>query len=106
VLGALARCGVRLQRVVQLPDHGFSAAVPLHAYLRAPNIDLWLATPKCAVHLARAKVPHAVLEHEIQLGAPLLARICTPTSVRDFGALTLPACGRYSGFSVETANFG
>ena len=68
---SLAGHGVFPARVVRVPDHGLPAA-HLRARLAGPPVDLWLATPKCGVHLAQAAIPHAVLDHELRLGEDLI----------------------------------
>jgi tetraacyldisaccharide 4'-kinase len=76
LLGSLARRGVFPHRIVQVPDHGVASGAHRPLSLRSlPPVDLWLASPKCALHLARAKIPHAILEHDVELGAELLERL-------------------------------
>jgi tetraacyldisaccharide 4'-kinase len=49
--GALRRAGVDPSIVVRAPDHG-PVTPALARRLRAAEVDLWLATDKCALHLA------------------------------------------------------
>jgi tetraacyldisaccharide 4'-kinase len=70
LLAALARRGVVPDRVLRVPDHGVpSSATATLDFDR--SVQLWLASPKCAVHLEAAGVPHAAIEHEITLEAAL-----------------------------------
>jgi len=48
---ALQRAGLELPIVVRAPDHGPLTAA-LVRRLRTAEVDLWLATDKCALHLA------------------------------------------------------
>jgi tetraacyldisaccharide-1-P 4'-kinase len=78
VVRFLARRGVVPSHIHALPDHtppNAHLAITLaraRARTRAENtaphgIDLWLATPKCALLLEAAGVPHAVLSHTLAL---------------------------------------
>jgi tetraacyldisaccharide-1-P 4'-kinase len=47
---ALGRLGLSLSATVEVPDHGPLDA-PSRAVLRNAPVDVWIATPKCGVHL-------------------------------------------------------
>lgn len=76
LLAFLARRGLTPSVVVRARDHGRVSP----SALRAPSVDLWLASPKCGLH-ARAALrasrprspapPLAVLEHTVALGPRL-----------------------------------
>lgn len=66
VHAALAALGVRPAVVVQAPDHG-------PAPRTLPPVDLWVAAPKCALHLDAARVPVAVLAGDALLPEALVA---------------------------------
>jgi tetraacyldisaccharide-1-P 4'-kinase len=85
VTRSLAERGIRPRVVVRAADHG-----PLPANLsemaskaaKESGIALWLATPKCSLHVARVvKAPNALgaplatLEHVLVLPASLVARL-------------------------------
>jgi tetraacyldisaccharide-1-P 4'-kinase len=78
VLAALARRGLVPSIVVRAVDHG---PIPLDALRRAPPVDLWMASPKCAlraqpaVHRVWPDRPIAVLEHTVALGSTLAALV-------------------------------
>jgi tetraacyldisaccharide 4'-kinase len=75
LLVSLARRDIVPSRTFRVPDHGLPGSPrspALAALASAPGVDLWLATAKCAVHLEAAGIPHAVLEHTVELDAPLL----------------------------------
>lgn len=87
VLASLARRGLVPTAVVRSPDHG---PVSPRDLLRAPPVDLWLATPKCALHARLALDPArpggrspaappgqvlAVLEHTVALGADVTQQL-------------------------------
>jgi len=73
VVRQLARRGVSLVSVVRARDHGPFGRPALAAAARA-RVDVWLATPKCALHLHEfAALPVAVLDHGVALSAPLRA---------------------------------
>jgi tetraacyldisaccharide-1-P 4'-kinase len=91
----LARRGIRAVVVLSAPDHGPFEAALMAAAARAEErgeVDLWLATEKCAVHLdatrASFTLPLAVLASRLALPADVsssLARLAytgalTPTS--------------------------
>jgi tetraacyldisaccharide-1-P 4'-kinase len=59
---ALAAKGVTLAAHVEAPDHG-----PAPPRSRFTAADLWLATPKCALHLEARRVPHVVLAPTLAL---------------------------------------
>lgn len=79
VIAALARRGVRPRLVLVGRDHGpISAGAAIHEReRRAPRIDLWLATPKCALHAERARLvlPLATLDYSVVLPPRLCARL-------------------------------
>jgi tetraacyldisaccharide 4'-kinase len=56
---ALRRAGLDLPVVVRAPDHG-PVTPALAARLRAAEVDLWLATEKCGLHLAPAVGDRAI----------------------------------------------
>ena len=88
VLALLARRGVMPRRVVRLPDHGVSAPAQLSLLRSDPSVDLWLATPKCALQLEAAGLPHAVLDHALELDAELLASLrALPRALRELRKL-------------------
>ncbi len=74
VLASLRRRGIVPAVVVRALDHGM---VPIDALRRAPAVDLWMASPKCALRaqLALELVwpgrTIAVLEHTVALGPAL-----------------------------------
>jgi hypothetical protein len=74
ILAALARRGLVPSVVVRAEDHG---PIPLDALRRAPPVDLWMASPKCALRARPALQavwpgrPIAVLEHTVALGPAL-----------------------------------
>jgi tetraacyldisaccharide 4'-kinase len=81
LLAFLAQRGVVPARVERAPDHARLRDLRLDAPRgNAPgaaraDVDLWLASPKCALVLEAARIPHAVLDHALVLGAPLLAAL-------------------------------
>ncbi|HEY2512170.1 MAG TPA: tetraacyldisaccharide 4'-kinase [Polyangiaceae bacterium] len=86
VLGALAREGVVPIDHVAAADHG--PAPTRRRFLAPGRVDLWLASPKCALHLEAARIPHAVLEHGLSIPPSLAGVLRT-----HLGALT-PLGGR------------
>jgi len=55
---------------VRTRDHGpFRGPARLATRLASARVDVWLATPKCALHAARGLpgVPIAVLDHSVAL---------------------------------------
>ena len=81
VVRMLARHGILPEVVVRGPDHG--PLRPLRPWQGAGHqeVDLWLATPKCALHAARIPLsaPLATLQHRVVLGVDL-ARALTAVS--------------------------
>jgi tetraacyldisaccharide 4'-kinase len=77
VVRALARRGVRPVALVRGPDHGPLPDLDLRSGWRPARVDLWLATPKCALHLeGRTPAPRfAILDHDVALGADLAAAL-------------------------------
>jgi tetraacyldisaccharide-1-P 4'-kinase len=78
IVDALARQRVVPSAVVSVRDHGpfdEAARSRVGEATRRSGVDLWLATPKCALHAARALtgLPVAVLERRVSLH-PLLRR--------------------------------
>jgi tetraacyldisaccharide 4'-kinase len=71
VVRSLARRGVTLRTVLSAPDHGpFPPSA--RALAARAAVDLWLATPKCTLHLPqRLSAPLAILEHEVVLTSRL-----------------------------------
>ena len=86
LLQALVRRGLTPVKHVCATDHG--PAPPNRRFLSPGGIDLWLASPKCALHLEAARIPHAVLEHELSVPPALAVALRT-----HLGALT-PLAGR------------
>jgi tetraacyldisaccharide-1-P 4'-kinase len=80
---SLARRGVRAVTVLRGPDHGPLTAAAVGAGRRRephPGVEVWLATPKCALHatdLAPSALgaPLAVLEHALGLPPALAAAL-------------------------------
>ena len=56
---ALRRAGFSLPLVVRAPDHG-PLSPSLKRTIRTAEIDLWLATHKCALHLSAVVGDHAI----------------------------------------------
>jgi tetraacyldisaccharide 4'-kinase len=72
---ALRRAGIPLACALRALDHGPVDAA-LARRLIAAEVDLWLATEKCSLHLARAGVrPIAALEGTVELSSALLAAL-------------------------------
>ncbi|MBX3200395.1 MAG: tetraacyldisaccharide 4'-kinase [Labilithrix sp.] len=72
---ALASVGVHPRAIVSVADHGAGASVgPL---LRGAEVDAWLATAKCALHLADVplRVPLGVVDAEPPLPSGVLAAL-------------------------------
>jgi tetraacyldisaccharide 4'-kinase len=82
IVRGLASRGIALEATVRAPDHGpFDGAV---RFSRKRNVDLWLASPKCALHIERielerlarrATVPLAKLDYRLVLSPPLRAAL-------------------------------
>jgi tetraacyldisaccharide-1-P 4'-kinase len=71
VARTLARRGVEPRTLLRARDHGPFGRTARALAARAA-VDLWLTTPKCALHLPRRlSAPVAILEHEVVL-SPLL----------------------------------
>jgi tetraacyldisaccharide 4'-kinase len=68
ILQALARRGVIPAAVVASPDH----TRPAPGALAAAEVDLWLASPKCATHLEAQRIPHATLDYDVILDESLV----------------------------------
>jgi tetraacyldisaccharide 4'-kinase len=82
VLRSLARHGVTPLAVVRAADHGPFAPAALadaRALSRSDRLDVWLATPKCALHLRGFDLgaPLEMLDHRFSVGPALLARLLT-----------------------------
>lgn len=89
VVRALARHGVVPREVVRARDHGpFDARELVRARAARARVDLWLATPKCALHLggrlgaalgappeAPLGAPLAILDGRVDLSRPLRAAL-------------------------------
>jgi tetraacyldisaccharide 4'-kinase len=77
VVRSLERRGVVPLAIVSARDHGPlgpRAALRAEAIIRAREVDIWLATGKCALHAARALPPFAPLarlDHTLILGTEL-----------------------------------
>lgn len=72
----LARRGIALAAVVRGPDHGPVPAGPMMA--KTAEVDLWLATAKCALHLpddGRTNARVATLDYELALSPGLRERL-------------------------------
>jgi tetraacyldisaccharide-1-P 4'-kinase len=71
VLRSLARRGLRPHIVLRAGDHGPLPASAQVAGRGGRSVDLWLATPKCALHASRLDLstPLATLEHTVELPA-------------------------------------
>jgi tetraacyldisaccharide 4'-kinase len=69
----LARRGIVPVATALVRDH---AAIPARA-LRAhqSRVDVWLATPKCALHVDSTRVPLATLEHDLVCSSALCGRL-------------------------------
>jgi tetraacyldisaccharide 4'-kinase len=67
LIRALAAIGVRPKEIVSVPDHG--PVSPARGRLARASVDAWIATPKCALHLAEAPsaVPIGTLESDLRL---------------------------------------
>jgi tetraacyldisaccharide-1-P 4'-kinase len=76
ILRSLTRRGLTVRAVVRARDHDPFDGRSLAAASRAP-VDLWLASPKCALKLGDfAGLRVATLDHGLSLSAPLRVR-CT-----------------------------
>ena len=85
VVRQLEGCGITLRAVVRARDHGpFDAGVLARARtLEKAGVDLWLATSKCALHLAhlpahvgpRLGAPIATIEYSLVLSRALRQRL-------------------------------
>jgi tetraacyldisaccharide 4'-kinase len=76
----LAHRGIAPRAVVRAPDHGpFAMHAPALVALasRFRGIDLWLATPKCALHAERRlpALPVAVIDRSVALHPSLRTRL-------------------------------
>jgi tetraacyldisaccharide-1-P 4'-kinase len=73
----LDRRGVAPRAIVRARDHGPFRAGARSAALAARGIDVWLATPKCALHAASGLpgLPLAVLDHSVVLDERLRDRL-------------------------------
>jgi tetraacyldisaccharide 4'-kinase len=69
---ALAALGVRPREIVSVPDHG-PASLGRQALGRA-SVDVWIATEKCALHLAKEVLgaPIGTLESDLRLPEDVL----------------------------------
>jgi len=90
VRARLASEGLHPVRELAVPDHGPLDLSAASFTSRSPgrSVDMWLATPKCALHLQRRGIPCAVLEHRVTLLPPLLDRL-------DGDALAAGAAGMF-----------
>jgi tetraacyldisaccharide 4'-kinase len=74
ILRSLARRGLTVRAVVRVRDHDPFDRSSLAAAARAP-VDLWLASPKCALKLGDfAALRVATLDHHLTLSPALAAR--------------------------------
>jgi hypothetical protein len=82
---------------VRAPDHGPVGAATLRACREASRespVDVWLATPKCALHVERCTERNGQsVEHEV-LGAPMATLeysiVLAPTLCARLRALVAP----------------
>jgi tetraacyldisaccharide 4'-kinase len=82
LVSALARAGIEPASVVQAPDHGPVSRSDRRILGRVP-VEAWLATPKCATHLAgsRLSAPLVVVEASLpRLSLPTWA-VLTPSDL-------------------------
>jgi tetraacyldisaccharide-1-P 4'-kinase len=76
VLRSLARRGVHPRVVVRVRDHGPLSRRAGSTMRRATDVDLWLATAKCAFYVPRGlTAPLAALEHTVGLSLALRSRL-------------------------------
>jgi hypothetical protein len=81
LVASLARHRLAPSVIVRARDHG---AIPVAALRAAAPVDLWIASPKCALHArpalhaafgARSGPPLGVLDQTVALGPSLAARL-------------------------------
>jgi tetraacyldisaccharide 4'-kinase len=85
---SLARRGVALEVIVRARDHGPFGARAL-ALAARERVDLWLATPKCALHLCqRLSAPVAILDFGVVLSPRIRALLASVLEGREAPALT------------------
>ncbi|MDB4942915.1 MAG: Tetraacyldisaccharide 4-kinase [Labilithrix sp.] len=92
LVAGLARAGLVPVRTVSIGDHGPLAASTIE-HLRAAAVDVWLATPKCAVHLDGAGLARALqiakLADDLTLPPAVLEALAgvraIPTTARNVG---------------------
>ncbi|MBX3224906.1 MAG: tetraacyldisaccharide 4'-kinase [Labilithrix sp.] len=72
---ALAAAGVRPRAIVSVADHGPAGSVT--ARVRDAGVEAWIATAKCALHLAPVSpgVPLGILDADVPLPPALLASL-------------------------------
>jgi tetraacyldisaccharide 4'-kinase len=80
IVDALGRHGVVPRAVVSVRDHGpfgEAARSRVRRAMRIPRVDLWLATPKCALHVARDLIglSVAVVDRRVSLHPRLRGRL-------------------------------
>jgi tetraacyldisaccharide 4'-kinase len=76
LLRSLARRGVYPGAVVRVPDHGPLSRRARSAMHRAWDVDVWLATAKCAFHAPEGLASRvAALDHRIELSRALRSRL-------------------------------
>jgi tetraacyldisaccharide-1-P 4'-kinase len=80
LIAALARRGIVPRAIVSVRDHGpfdDSGRRRVEEATAAGGLDLWLATPKCALHAARAMpaLPVAVVDQLVTLHPALRTRL-------------------------------
>jgi tetraacyldisaccharide 4'-kinase len=69
----LERHGIALVATAFARDHG---PIPLRMLRpRHGVVDVWLATPKCALHVDSTRAPLAIVDHELVCSAALAARL-------------------------------
>ncbi|MBS2017277.1 MAG: tetraacyldisaccharide 4'-kinase [Deltaproteobacteria bacterium] len=80
---ALAEAGLPAAVIVRAPDHGPVPAA-LQAELRSAKVDMWVATEKCATHLALVGITGevAVVRDELTLAPDLVSHIRALTPAR------------------------
>jgi tetraacyldisaccharide-1-P 4'-kinase len=76
LLRSLARRGVYPRVVVRVRDHGPLSRAAASTMRRAIDVDLWLATAKCAFYVPRGlAAPLAALEHTVGVSLALRSRL-------------------------------
>jgi tetraacyldisaccharide-1-P 4'-kinase len=76
VVRTLAAKGVALAARIEAPDHG-----PAPPRSRFTGADVWLATPKCALHLEARGIPHVVIAPKLVLPRTLASQLVETSSL-------------------------